>query len=72
MTGARIAIRMIMLYFSIAGFVGMFSLVLLWPGMLALHYANIEKFQLPDKTEIIFLVVNGLIGTVLSELMWLW
>jgi len=54
------------------GFVGMFTVVLLWPGMLALHYANFEKFQLPDRTEIIFLVANSLLGTVLSELLWLW
>uniref|UniRef100_H2ZHN4 Solute carrier family 35 member F5 n=1 Tax=Ciona savignyi TaxID=51511 RepID=H2ZHN4_CIOSA len=54
------------------GFVGMFSFTLLWPGMVALHYTGVEKFELPDRTSILLVVVNGLVGTVLSELMWLW
>ena len=54
------------------GFVGLFSFSLLWPGMVALHYLSIEKFQLPDKYPAIVLVINGLIGTVISELLWLW
>nr|XP_026691600.1 solute carrier family 35 member F5-like isoform X2 [Ciona intestinalis] len=54
------------------GFVGMFSFTLLWPGMVALHYAGVEPFELPNKTSIILVLVNGLVGTVISELLWIW
>ena len=55
-----------------AGFVGLFCFSLLWPGLVAFHYLNIETFELPSKLPAILLVVNGLIGTVLSELLWMW
>nr|CAB3266246.1 solute carrier family 35 member F5-like [Phallusia mammillata] len=54
------------------GFVGLVCFSLLWSGMAILHYLRLETFQLPNKTEAILLVVNGLVGTVLSELFWLW
>jgi len=54
------------------GFVGLFTMSLLWPGLLLLHYAGVEQFQLPNQTQILFLAVNGLIGTVFAELLWLW
>lgn len=54
------------------GFVGVFNLVLLWPGLLVLGLVGSEPFELPSKTQWQFLVVNGLVGTVFSELIWLW
>lgn len=54
------------------GFVGMFSAVLLWPGLLMCHFTGTETFELPSVKQWEMLVVNGLIGTVLSELLWLW
>ena len=54
------------------GFVGVFNLVLLWPGLLVLGLVGSEPFELPNKTQWQFLVVNGLVGTVFSELIWLW
>lgn len=53
-------------------FVGLFTFLLLWPGILVLHYSKVEMFELPDKQTAIYLVVNGLIGTVISEILWLW
>ena len=53
------------------GFVGFFSTLLLWPGLLLLHTTGQEPFQMPTLRQWEFLVVNGVIGTVLSELLWL-
>lgn len=54
------------------GFVGLFNLFLLWPGFLLLHYAGLEPFELPSKLVCMYIIINGLIGTVLSEFLWLW
>ncbi|XP_018587860.1 solute carrier family 35 member F5-like [Scleropages formosus] len=54
------------------GFVGLFNLLLLWPGFLLLHYAGFEPFELPSKLVWMYIIVNGLVGTVLSEFLWLW
>ncbi|XP_038600391.1 solute carrier family 35 member F5 isoform X2 [Tachyglossus aculeatus] len=54
------------------GFVGLFNLVLLWPGFLLLHYTGWEAFELPSKSVWLYIFLNGLIGTVLSEFLWLW
>jgi len=53
------------------GFVGLFSFLFLWPLFFVLHFSNHEHFELPNKQQLIALLVNGVIGTVLSELMWL-
>ncbi|XP_040297809.1 solute carrier family 35 member F5 isoform X2 [Bufo bufo] len=54
------------------GFVGLFNLLLLWPGFFVLHYTKFEAFEFPSKVVWMYLVVNGLVGTVLSEFLWLW
>ncbi|XP_054643627.1 solute carrier family 35 member F5-like isoform X2 [Dunckerocampus dactyliophorus] len=54
------------------GFVGLFNLLLLWPGFLLLHYTGFETFELPSQLVWTYILVNGLIGTVLSEFLWLW
>ncbi|XP_071502654.1 solute carrier family 35 member F5-like [Diadema antillarum] len=54
------------------GFVGLFNFLMIWPGVVILHYTSIEPFQLPSSRVWIYLAVNGLIGTVLSEFLWLW
>ncbi|XP_014673949.1 PREDICTED: solute carrier family 35 member F5-like [Priapulus caudatus] len=54
------------------GFVGLFNFALLWPGFLALHYSGRERFEWPTRQQWLYLCVNGIIGTVLSEFLWLW
>lgn len=54
------------------GFVGLFNLTLLWPVFFILHYGHWEEFEWPDTHQWTFLIINGLIGTVLSEVLWLW
>ena len=55
------------------GFVGLFGLLLFWPVFFVLHYSNIEIFELPShKMTWVYLILNGIIGTAISELLWLW
>ncbi|XP_014274104.1 solute carrier family 35 member F5 [Halyomorpha halys] len=54
------------------GFVGLFNFILLWPTFFVLHYCKWELFEWPNKNQWLFLIINGLIGTVLSEALWLW
>lgn len=54
------------------GFVGLFNLVLLWPLFFLFHYSHWEQFEWPNKHQWMFLLLNGLVGTVLSEVLWLW
>ena len=53
------------------GFVGLFSFLFLWPLFIILHFTNHERFELPNKPQIIAMLINGIVGTVLSELLWL-
>lgn len=55
------------------GFVGLFGALLFWPGFFILHYAEQEVFELPHTRKTWgYLVLNAVVGTVLSELLWLW
>ena len=57
---------------SSAGFVGLFDAVLLLPLVVIWHFTGIEPFEVPSNSVWTLLLVNGFIGTVLSELFWLW
>uniref|UniRef100_A0A182Y335 Solute carrier family 35 member F5 n=1 Tax=Anopheles stephensi TaxID=30069 RepID=A0A182Y335_ANOST len=54
------------------GFVGLWNLLLLWPLLFVLNFSQLEVFELPSRRQFIVLFVNGLVGTVLSEALWLW
>jgi solute carrier family 35 protein F5 len=54
------------------GFVGLFNFLLIWPGFFVLNYTKIEVFKSPSLEQVGLILVNGLIGTVFSELLWLW
>ena len=55
------------------GFVGLFGALIFWPGFFILHYTNVEKFELPpDGKTWLLLILNAAVGTLLSELLWLW
>ena len=60
------------LFFTISGFVGLFNLIILWPGILLLHFTSWETFTFPSKNVWLLIIVNGVVGTVLSEMLWLW
>lgn len=52
------------------GFVGFFNLILLWPFFFILHYTKVEVFEIPTTKDLLILTANGLVGTVLSDLLW--
>lgn len=54
------------------GFIGLFSLILMWPIILLLNFTQLEIFDWPSKEQWLLILVNGLCGTVISELLWLW
>ncbi|XP_075251292.1 solute carrier family 35 member F5-like isoform X2 [Convolutriloba macropyga] len=54
------------------GFVGVFNMVLIGPGLYVFHALGWEKFELPPPDTLGYIVINGLVGTVLSEFLWLW
>jgi solute carrier family 35 protein F5 len=51
-------------------FVGVFNALLLWPGMIIVNYVGLEPFRLPSPRVAGFLVLNGLLGTNLSDILW--
>jgi len=55
-----------------AGFLGLCTLLLLWPGLVILHITKIEELVWPDTLEWAVLFVNGIVGVVISNLLWLW
>lgn len=54
------------------GFVGLWNLLLLWPVFFVFNFTQIEVFELPNQRQLLLLLLNGLVGTVLSEALWLW
>ncbi|RIA99704.1 hypothetical protein C1645_811053 [Glomus cerebriforme] len=54
------------------GFVGIINVILLWPIFLILHFIGLEQLQLPPNTTIwTMIAINALIGTFLSDYLWL-
>lgn len=47
-------------------------MLLLWPMFFVLDYTDYESFQWPTNHQWVFLLINGLVGTVVSEALWLW
>jgi len=52
------------------GFLGLFNAFLLWPLFLIFHASGVEPFQAPPSNVLLFLTLNGVFGTVLSDLLW--
>lgn len=52
------------------GFVGLFTLVLLWPTIILLHYLGWEKFELPQGPRVISIILVNCILTFISDFCW--
>lgn len=39
------------------GLVGLWNVLMLWPGFFLLHWTNIEKFELPDSKKVVLLIL---------------
>ena len=44
----------------------------MWPAFFVLHATKMEVFVWPTAQQWQYIALNGLIGTVLSEFLWLW
>jgi solute carrier family 35, member F5 len=51
-------------------FVGCLNVLLFWPIFCILDWFGLESFELPSSTVLMWLLLNGIIGTVLSDLLW--
>jgi solute carrier family 35 protein F5 len=50
---------------------GFFNMLFLWPLIAIVSAAKIEQFVLPTGMLIVYLLVNSLFGTTLSDYLWL-
>ncbi len=53
-------------------FVGLFIAALFWPGLMVLNATGAETFEEPNGDQWRYLLINGCVGTILSETLWLW
>lgn len=53
------------------GFLGFFNMLIIWPVLLIFNYLKFEVFELPHGMVILYLLLNSLFGTVLSDWLWL-
>lgn len=52
------------------GFVGLFTLLLLWPSLVLLHYFGWERFELPTDPQIILIILLNCFITFISDFCW--
>lgn len=52
------------------GFVGLFNVILAWPLFFLVHFTGIEPFEFPHWKAFLSVMLNGLIGTGLSDVLW--
>jgi len=52
------------------GFLGLFTLIIGLPFLLLFHYTGLEKFEGIPLNVLAYLTFNGVVGTVLSDLLW--
>uniref|UniRef100_A0A9J2PC44 Nuclear receptor domain-containing protein n=3 Tax=Ascaris TaxID=6251 RepID=A0A9J2PC44_ASCLU len=54
------------------GMVGVLTVTVYSPVLLLMHYTSIETlFPLPDRMQFLMLILNGIVGTVFSDFLWL-
>lgn len=60
-------------HYLISGFAGVAVSVMITPLILLWDFVKWEEFELPPNNMVwTLLLINGFVGTVLSELLWLW
>lgn len=57
-------------WFGFFGVVGIVILVIFFPMFFILNYSHIEVFELPSPRTFLYLVINGIFGTVISNYTW--
>ena len=52
------------------GLVGLFNVVLLWPGLFILHWTGIETFEMPPTSRILVIVLVNSASSLVSDFSW--
>ncbi|KAJ5893508.1 hypothetical protein N7495_005199 [Penicillium taxi] len=52
------------------GLVGLFNVVLLWPGFIILHYTGIETFELPSTSRVWMIILVNSLSSFVSDVAW--
>ncbi|KAJ4306367.1 hypothetical protein N0V88_001167 [Collariella sp. IMI 366227] len=52
------------------GLVGLFNVLLLWPGFVILHYTGIEPFELPPTSSVWFIIAINSAASFFSDILW--
>lgn len=52
------------------GLVGLFNVILLWPGMIILHLTGIETFEMPPTNRILTIVLVNSASSLVSDFCW--
>jgi len=53
------------------GFMGFFNMIMLWPFIAVWDVAKWEPFEVPKGLLVLYLILNSLLGTALSDYLWL-
>lgn len=56
--------------FHFFGFVGLFTLLLLWPMIVIFNYCGVEKFELPPTEYVWVIVLINAASTIISDFCW--
>lgn len=52
------------------GLVGLFNVLLLWPGFLILHYTGLEPFHLPPTGRVWAIIIANASGSLIADFAW--
>ncbi|KAG0680819.1 hypothetical protein C6P41_004740 [Kluyveromyces marxianus] len=52
------------------GFVGLFTLVFLWPVLIVLHFTGNETFELPSTPRVLSIILVNCVSTFISDFCW--
>lgn len=52
------------------GFVGLFTLLFMWPSLIILHYMRWERFVIPTNPKVIFIILLNMSITFVSDYFW--
>ncbi|KAK5137279.1 hypothetical protein LTR08_000249 [Meristemomyces frigidus] len=52
------------------GFVGLINVVLLWPGLLILHFTGVERFELPPNSWVTTIIMTNSLASLVADFAW--
>lgn len=53
------------------GSMGLFNLIMLFPVLMLLHFGN-KSIQLPNRSQLIQITLNGVLGQMIAHPIWIW